>query len=122
MESITWFWIGDVSVSKKRPLLHEEDFRTSLGWIGVARLVVTYDGEDASSADVKIDNIPSTKDGIGGRGVIMTYKFVDDNRAGASWLVWRIVGLVAKGCILTGMLEEISTVFSCLLIDFVVFP
>ena len=96
MESITWFWIGDVSVSKKRPLLHEEDFRTSLGWIGVARLVATDDGEYESSGDVKINDVPLTKDGVSGRGVIVTNEFVNNNRAGASWLVHRIVGFLAK--------------------------
>ena len=122
MESISRFRIGDVFILKKRPLLHKEGFWTSLGWIGVARLVATDDGEDASSRDVKIDNVPLTKDGVGGRGVIVTYKFVNNNQACASWLVRRIIGLVSKRCILTGIFEEISMVFRCLLIDFVIFP
>ena len=96
IELFSGIGISDAFVSKKRPLWHEEGFWTSLGWIGVARLVATDDGEYESSGDVKINDVPLTKDGVSGRGVIVTNEFVNNNRAGASWLVHRIVGFLAK--------------------------
>ena len=89
---------------------------------GVTCLVAADDGQDTTTGDVEIDDIPSTENSIMGGQVIVADNAMSEDRTGATRLVGCVVVSSAEGSILTGMGEKIVSMFGGFLKNFVVFP
>ena len=88
----------------------------------MTRLITADDGQDSTTRDVEIDDVPSTKNSIMGGRVVVADNAMSEDRTGATRLVGCVIVLSAEGSILTGVGEKIASMFGGFLKNFVVFP